>query len=91
MLLPIPEADARTILAEIRRISRRWALICEKVQPGFETDAHSDPTRFLSRHRPVAQYASWMLPWRLVEVQPRPAPAVWRGNPGALMLFVAPS
>jgi len=81
--------DVRAVLAEIRRVVRPggFVMVCEKVEPGDETERSDDPTLFVSKHRPVDVYAEWMRPFTLYSTRPRPAPASWNRNSGTAMLF----
>jgi ubiquinone/menaquinone biosynthesis C-methylase UbiE len=81
--------DVRVVLAELRRVVRPggFVLVCEKVEPGNETERQDDRTLYLSKHRPVDVYAEWMRPFAVHSVRPRPAPASWNRNSGVAMLF----
>jgi SAM-dependent methyltransferase len=81
--------DVRTVLGEIKRVVRPggFVLLCEKVEPGNETERTDDRTLFLSKHRPVDVFASWMRPFALHSTRPRPAPPAWKRNSGTAMLF----
>ena len=79
----------RAVLGELGRVVRPggFVMICEKVEPGDETERSDAPALFLSKHRPVAVYAEWMRPFILHFTRPRPAPASWKHNSGTAMLF----
>ena len=81
--------DVRSVLGEIKRVIRPggWVLLGEKIEPGNETDRSDDRTLYLSKHRPVDVYASWMRPFVLASTRPRPAPPAWNRNSGTVMLF----
>lgn len=83
------DADARAVLDELKRVMRPggWVLLGEKVESGNETARADDRTLFLSTHRPVEVYASWMRPFVLVSTRSRPAPPAWNRNSGTVMLF----
>ena len=81
--------DVRSVLGEIKRVIRPggWVLLGEKIEPGNETDRSDDRTLYLSKHRPVDVYESWMRPFVLASTRPRPAPPAWNRNSGTVMLF----
>lgn len=83
------DEDVRAVLGELKRVVRPggFVLLCEKVEPGNETERQDDRTLFLSRHRPVETYGGWMRPFATHSVRPRPAPASWNRNSGVAMLF----
>jgi SAM-dependent methyltransferase len=83
------DEDVRAVLGELERVVRPggWVLLGEKVEPGNETDRADDRTLYLSRHRPVDVYASWMRGFALASTRPRPAPPAWNRNSGTVMLF----
>ena len=83
------DEHVRAVLGELRRVVRPggFVMICEKVEPGNETERSDDPALFLSKHRPVVVYTEWMRPFVLHSTRPRPAPASWKRNSGTAMLF----
>lgn len=90
VLQHLSDRDARDVLNELQRLSRRYVLLAEDTDPGYAYSDKRDPSHF-TFGRSVETYEAMMAPFRLVAIYPREVEPGYKGrNPpivGHYMLF----
>lgn len=92
VLQHLNDFDASSTCREIvRAVSRRgFVLLCEETDEGYLYGDPADPRSRFTVARPVARYAEWLRPFRLVRTSRRlMEPTYPRCNTGHYMLFEA--
>jgi 2-polyprenyl-3-methyl-5-hydroxy-6-metoxy-1,4-benzoquinol methylase len=92
VLQHMTDSEVDKVCEVMKRLARNGHILCiEKTEPISITANYTDPGRFISRARSVADYEKLMQPFRLVRVVERPAePGYFNPRPGSCMLFESP-
>jgi SAM-dependent methyltransferase len=94
VLQHIPEPGVRAVIAEVQRIVKPSGhlLICEETDAGLEAGDRSAADLGYTCGRPVATYAAWLAPWKLLTTKRRTIePGYPRADVGTYMLFAGPA